>query len=957
MHAVAAQERRLATLLFSDLSNSTALAAGLEPEQFAEVIGQIRAIAQRVIPAHGGDILRVDGDGMLCLFGYPQVHEDAGRRATEAAIDMHAGIGTLAAVFGAPDLTLRLHSGIHAGMVLIREGDLVRGKYEVLGDATNVAARICDAAAPGEILVSAETLGSERHFFTVAGARPITPKGHRKPLECLSVTGRSGIARRYEARAQAGLTPFHGRAEEWARLARWLAAPADRPKVLGLHGPAGIGKSRFLSRITAHAADLGWTVASGYCEAYLSARPLQAFTQAAQHLPGEPDDPAAARAALLGARVLLIIDDWQWADDASRDFLTGLLRDADPARFACVLASRESGFGLPGDAEATVLALDPLGRDATLATIEALLASPDPFVVDRIERASGGSPLLIEELCHAFASGTAAPDQDPRGAWFDQAVQSRFDRLSAADQALLKLAAVIGHIVPVWLIERLHGAALDPGQRARLQDADFLFPGEAAGTYRFKHGLTRDALYAGLGRDERRLLHAEVLATLEAAIPDRGREALLDALAYHAVAAGRAVAGLAYALAAGDAALQAGALDRAQAHYLAGIDLLARLPTPAARRDAAWALLNKLGLACIIDPAPDQLPALERLRAELRNHGTQRDWQRAEYWLGLISYGVGLGKRSVRHLEAALTLAKDSGRDGDVQLIGSKFAHSLFASGRVAEAAERFEADLPRGAAAQTRNAREVGAYVHAAFAFLNAQSGHHARAAALFGEADRILDDRESPMNASILLYRSAALVTQGAWDAAIATAQQVLAVSHRSRARMQSRTARAQIAYARWRRDVDTRDAAALEAVAREFLAGGASLQHVSMVLGWVVEVMVATGDLPLARHYMGQVIARARIAGDRLGEAMGWRAMARAAQTCGDAARADRYLRFARRAAALRVSDSEAAHNDACEADLLDARGRHAEGEVLRARADEAFARMDMPAFARVAALTNR
>lgn len=956
MNAIA-QERRLVTLLFSDLSDSTALAAGLEPEQFAEVIGQIRAIAHRVIPAHGGDILRVDGDGMLCLFGYPEVHEDAGRRATEAALDMHAAIGTIAAVFGAPDITLRLHSGIHAGLVLVREGDVVRGKYEVLGDATNVAARVCDAAAPGEILVTAETLGAERHFFTHGEARRIMPKGHRIALECLSINGRSGIARRYDARAKAGLTPFHGRAAEWERFSRWLATPAESPAVLGLHGPAGIGKSRFLSRITAHAAEHGWNVALGYCEAYLSARPLQAFAHAASNLTGAADHPDAVRAALLGGRVLLVIDDWQWADDASRDFLAQLLRDGDPARLRCVLASRQQGFDLPDSEAATVLPLEPLGRDATLATIEALLASPDPFVVDRIERASGGSPLLIEELCHAFASGGATPDQDPRGTWFDQAVQSRFDRLEHADRELLKLAAVIGHIVPGWLIERLHGAALDAALLGRLQEVDFLFRGEAAGTYRFKHGLTRDALYAGLGRDERRLLHAEVLASLEVAIPERGREVLLDALAYHAVAAGRGAAGLAYAIEAGDAALAAGALDRAQAHYLAGLELIERLPVAEARRDAAWALLNKFGLACIVDPAPDQLGVLERLRDELAHHGGAQDLQRAEYWLGMIAYGTGLGKRSVRHLEAALTHAGASQRAGDALRIRTKRNHSLFASGRVAEAAAGFTADLPALAAAETRNEREIAAYAHAGYAFLSAQSGDHVRADALFGEADRILADPSSAMNASILLYRSAALVTRGAWDDAIATAEAVLAVSHRSRARMQSRTARAQIAYARWRRAGDPRDVAALDAVAREFLAGGASLQHVSMVFGWVVEAMVETGDAELARRYMGHVIARARTAGDRLGEAMGWRAMARAAMQRGDGARAARYLGFARRAAALRVSASEAAHNDLCTADLAEAQGRQGDAAALRQRACDTFVALGMPAFANRAPVTSR
>jgi class 3 adenylate cyclase len=957
MHAPK-QRRHLATLMFTDLSDSTALAAGLEPEQFVEVIEKIRAIAQRVIPANGGQILRIDGDGLLCLFGFPDPHEDAGRRATEAALDMHAGMGAIAAMFDTQDLTLRLHSGIHAGMVVVREGDLVRGKYEVLGDATNVTARLCDAAAPGQILVSAQTLGSERHFFSVSELRQVTLRGHRTPLACLSVTGRTGITRRYEARQKAGLTPFQGRGAELARFADWLARPADHPAVLGIHGPAGIGKSRFLSRIAEDATELGWGVAFGYCEAYLNGQPLQAFKQAAasRHKGADGAQIEATDdllAAFQGQRVFLMIDDWQWADDASHDFLAALLSRADPAQLRCVLASREADFDLPYAGTLSSLALAAMGRDEILSAIEQLLVAPDPFVVDRIMRASGGSPLLVEELCHAFANGAAALTQDPRDAWFDQSVQARFDRLDQTDREVLKLSAVIGHIIPVWLIESLLGAPLNAVQLERLGSVDFLFEGEAEGTYRFKHGLTRDALYAGLGREERRLLHGEVLAALEDMIAVRGRESLIDPLAYHAVAAGETTAALGYAIAAGDGALKAGALDRAQGHYLAALELTEGLPSASMRQEAAWALLNKYGLACIVDPAPDQLAVLERIQVQLREGGEPRRLQRTDYWLGSIAYGVGLGKASVRHLEAALERAEAEGAAGDSLLIRTKLAQSLFASGRVADAAARFGQVLPDLAQARTRNQRELGAYAHAAFGFLTARTGDHAAADALFDKADQILDNPASAMNASMLLYRSASMVYRGAWEEAIVAVGSVEAVSHRSRARMQNRTCRAQAAYARWQLHGRPVDAAALEAVAREYLGEDTSRQHVSMVFGWVVEVMAETGNIALARAYMRQIIARARIAGDRLGEAMGWRAMAQVAEDSGDPARADRYLAFARRSELSRLSASEAAHSDLCAASLLAARGRSDEAAALNARAAQAFARLGMPAFAAAAA----
>ena len=429
----------------------------------------------------------------------------------------------------------------------------------------------------------------------------------------------------------------------------------------------------------------------------------------------------------------------------------------------------------------------------------------------------------------------------------------------------------------------------------------------------------------------------------------RGREAVLDGLAYHAIASGNAAKGLPLAIAAADAALAAGALDRAQAHCLAGLKLLGGLSDTLSRRDTAWALLNKYGLACIVDPAFDQLPALEQLLGELEQHGTDRDLQRADYWLGSIAYGVGLGKRSVRHLEAAHGRAEAGGRSADLRLIQTKLAHSLFASGRIAESVEQFEAELPGLAVADGRNDRELSAYAYAGYAFLNAERGDFSRAATLFAQADAILGDPSSAINASILLYRSATLVVRGDWGLALVAADAVLAASQRSRARMQNRTSRAQAAYARWQLGRDRIDAEMLEQIAREFLIGGNSRQHLSMVLGWVVEVMAELGDTQLARGYMTEVTRRVRESGDRLGEAMGWRAMARIAAAASDPSRADRHLDFARRSADIRLSRREAAHNLACEADLLLARGENAIAGAMRASAAREFQAMDMPFFA--------
>lgn len=202
--------------------------------------------------------------------------------------------------------------------------------------------------------------------------------------------------------------------------------------------------------------------------------------------------------------------------------------------------------------------------------------------------------------------------------------------------------------------------------------------------------------------------------------------------------------------------------------------------------------------------------------------------------------------------------------------------------------------------------------------------------------------------MNASILLYRSATLVSQGDWESAIAAAEAVRIVSRRSRMRMQNRTCRAQTAYARWQLARDPDAAETLAKIAGQFLEPNNSQQYVSMVFGWVVEVMVDRGDREPARFFMAQIIRRVREGGDRLGEAMGWRAMARAAQREGDDARADRYLSFARRSAAIRLLKREQAHDWVCAARLLRARGRAQAADALLEQAARAFEAMDVPSF---------
>ena len=190
-------QRRHLTILFADLSGSTRLSAAMEPEIFSDLLARLRALCADVAARHGGEIVRIDGDGMICIFGHPTPVEDGGRRAAEAAIDIHHGAALLDAEFAAADRRIRMHSGVHSGVVLVSTGDLVRGRYEILGDATNLAAHLCDLAEPDEILVSEAALGPDLGFFQTGPRRLVSPRGARQPMGAYRVTGRTEAPRRF----------------------------------------------------------------------------------------------------------------------------------------------------------------------------------------------------------------------------------------------------------------------------------------------------------------------------------------------------------------------------------------------------------------------------------------------------------------------------------------------------------------------------------------------------------------------------------------------------------------------------------------------------------------------------------------------------------------------------------------------------------------------------------------
>ena len=871
--------RRHIAVLFCDLCDSTGIAATLELEDYEDLLASLRAAFAKAAADHGGEIVRIDGDGATVVFGHRIARDDDARRAVEAALDMHAAARALwRGAFG--DVRPRLHSGVHAGLALVRPGDLVRGRFEILGDATNVAARLCDHAGADQVLASESGLAGDLHFFRFGERRLVAVAGRQDPVAVRPVLGRAATGSRYDARVRRGVAPFHGRGPELAWLEARLARAAGGERLLAVAtGEPGLGKSRLASEFLRRAEAAGATVLRGFCESYTAARPLQPFlamlAAGGDRNPRSSEggrDVGAVERALAerlreGRPAVLFVDDWQWADDASRA-LFDRLRARGPPHLA-LLASRVFDPLDARLARAEVLALAPLAETEAEAVAAALLPLAEPFAAARVARAAGGNPLLVEELCHARRVGQSAEGVGLAGPWLRKLIGARFLRLPEKSARLLQTAAVIGEHVAAPLFQRITGAGLDDPRFADLADSDFLYVDHEVGALAFKHGVAREAVLELTPAPERRALHEAVCRALREGSPIEGAGEPLDALAHHLRGAGRFAEAAIYAERAGDAAMAARSLDLAQARYRAGLEALeADEAKGASVADERWsALARKYAEASLFDPAREQLPILARAseRAAAGENSGAFAW--AEYWLGCLHYGLGDGRAAIRHCQRALPPALSLGDSRLIVQLRATLGEARGATCDYGEAIALLDAAIALKRRHRSRGGTPAGlAYALSCRAFVLADEGRFAEAYDGFDEALGLLGGEVHQLAASVFAQRSAACLWHGRMDEAAACAAEAGRVAERVRARYLFAMAQALGAYAHWSERGDRTSLAAMIEATR-WLEASQSGQFLSLNHGWLSEAMAATGDIAAARRHGALALttsARRRSAG---------------------------------------------------------------------------------------------
>ncbi|TXL80429.1 hypothetical protein FHP25_05220 [Vineibacter terrae] len=993
--------RRYIAMLFADLSDSTRLAAAMEAEEYSDLLGRLRWAYQDVISKHGGVIARVQGDGVLAIFGYPDAHEDDGRRATEAALDLHDTVRRFQS--SVPSTSLGLHTGVHAGLVLVEEGDTVRGRLDLTGSAINVAARLSAVATHDEIIVGEETLSADAHFFEAGVRRILTLRGVAEPVAVYPVLARASVSTRFEARAKRGLTSFVGRETELRSLERGLAdAIAGRSGYIAIAGAAGLGKTRLAEEFLHRAADARCQILRGYCESYLSAEPLQPFIQmlwslcqmhhgisaatAAERLDRTLSDidpdllayrPVLLRALSLGSAVpldgaarqtapetvieatcaifgalaavkplVIFIDDWQWADDATRQTL-GRIRNIGRGPILVLIASRDFAPGDLAMSDLDVLGLRPLTETEAEQTISQLLPGMDPFVVQDIRDYSGGNPLFLEELCHSVAHQSTARrigHAQAGAAWLDKLIEARVERLPADQAQLVRMAAVIGNVIPVWLLERLSGCNVHHPLVLALMKQDLLFMGESAGTLRFKHGIARDVIYDAVGLSQRMALHRQIAEVLREQGASGGEEEFYEALACHYGAARQAREAARYAELAGDKAVATSALDRAQVQYQAALAALDLLESSHETYERWIGIVQRLAFAAVFDPSREQVEILRRAVTLATSRGDAPAIARTEYWLGYLTYALGEGRVATRYLASALAYARRANDARLVAQVEATLGEACAATCDYGKSLALLDSSIRAKSQRQKGSRPAVGfAYALACKAAVHGDRGEFEQAQVCFDDALAAVRGTGHEVEGSVLCWRSGVYLWQGCWDEAWRTAVDALRVAERVRSRYLYAQSLSLGGYASW---MMQRSAAALQTIVDAtswHRARGRSL-FISLNYGWLADGMAASGRWAEGRAYVARTLMRSR-GHDRLGEAMAYRAMARAS-AAGQARRPPAYyIELARRAASARDSSHEMAATQLCDAEIKLGQGDLTAAIVLLEQAGHAFRGMGM------------
>lgn len=603
-------ERRQITTVFSDLSGYTSLNERLDPEEVETIMSRIKKEAARIVEGLEGIVNQYVGDEVLALFGVPFAHEDDPVRAVRAAMDIHRMVRRISLEVEARTRTkLRMHTGISTGLIVTQMQDTREGSYGITGDTVNIGARLASHAETDQILVDSATYQLVAPYFETKALKPVTVAGKTKSLIPHLVTGQSAVQTRFEASRLRGFTSFTGREHELTTLYSSLEQMlSGKGQFVTVAGEAGLGKSRLIYEFRHSLNRAEITVLQGRCQSYGTSIPyfphinalrrglnlrdddtpgelhqkavfnilgidtsLQQYLPILLHLLSIPStayplsknlhDQELARAILealtaiyiLSTRkqpMVLIFEDWHWADeasDAALKYMLSLIASYPMMILVIFRPDYPANWGNWSHHTPIVLnAFDYFNCENIIKSVWDADHLPEG-IVPLIHERTGGNPFFVEEISNALVEEDTVRLNDRRAVLnrplakvsipntVQAVIRARLDRLDDYTHESLRLASVIGREFTRRVLEKLSTSREQLTQALeRLKALDLIQQTKLVpeAEYMFKHVITQEVTYETLLKQKRKDLHCLVGQAIEDLYRDRLEE-FYETLAFH----------------------------------------------------------------------------------------------------------------------------------------------------------------------------------------------------------------------------------------------------------------------------------------------------------------------------------------------------------------------------------------------------------------------------------------
>lgn len=645
-------ERSEATIIFIDIRGFTRLADQLDPEKANEIINNIFEPIVGLIDKYGGSVNKFLGDGIMAIFGTPFSHEDDPERAARASLEIMKSIEENGKIkIGNKAKNLKARIGINTGLCIFGEiGSASRKEFTVIGDTVNLASRLQVNATPGKVLISEKTFQRIKDNFIISPPRRLKIKGKKDLVSVYTLKGEEKKNSFLEEKEK-NYSPFIGREKELKNLKEALKKTClSKGQAIEISGELGVGKSRLIFELTKNPSAKKFNILSANCSSWEESKPYAPLREIFIKIFGikfdddfreidkkienkikeidssllfassyfskflspktksleEIMDQSKKESNLftkvvkkllwsfsLQNPLLIIIEDVQWIDDASREFLIQCSKELKEYPILLICSFRGSLKKRETIAGSKKIKLLPL-KGAEPDKLIRLLIKEDgiyQLMKDRIVSTANGNPLFVEEIIREIEEKRLSADKDRLSNYpkifadfqIPDTVQSiaraRIDLLPVGLKEILYQASVLGRDIEIKILQKITNleekVLLETIEK--LQKHEFIeevkITAQSQLYFTFTHSLIQEIAYNSLLFKTRRSLHTKTGEAMEEIYPSKV-DVKVEELAYHFKNSDDKEKAIFYSNKAGDKAQSLYAFKNAINYYLDSIKIL-----------------------------------------------------------------------------------------------------------------------------------------------------------------------------------------------------------------------------------------------------------------------------------------------------------------------------------------------------------------------------------------------